>query len=338
MHNQNIGKHSTITKFLCYTILIIWGLIVVFPLYWMFITSFKLPIHVNDGPFYLPFIDFQPSLHAWKYILLELGNDTLRPYFNSIIINFFATIFSLFIGTFAAYGLSREVYRPKLVSVAFFLILLGITVFLVSVFDINVYLCSAVALAIFLLSNPKLSKKAKLSLKNSDILFWIISQRILPPVAVVIPIYILFQQINLLDTLTSLIITYTITNLPIVVWLMRDFVDTIPKELEESATIDGASKLRTLFDVILPLVTPGLASTALLLIILNWNEYLFALFLSSANSQTMPLLVAAQNATRGPQWWYMSTLIIIMIIPVLLITIILQRYIKKGLLLGAIKG
>ena len=88
----------------------------------------------------------------------------------------------------------------------------------------------------------------------------------------------------------------------------------------------------------MPLARPGLVATGLLVLILAWNEYLLALFLSTAKAQTIPLLVAAQNATRGPQWWYMSVLIIIMIVPVVLLTLVLQRFIAKGLLLGAVKG
>ena len=119
---------------------------------------------------------------------------------------------------------------------------------------------------------------------------------------------------------------------------MYDFFVSIPRDLGESAEIDGASKFRVFFEIVLPLSRPGMIATSLLVLIFSWNEYLLALFLSTANAQTMPLLVAAQNATRGPQWWYMSVLIIIMIIPVILLTLFLQRFIAKGMLLGAVKG
>jgi len=134
------------------------------------------------------------------------------------------------------------------------------------------------------------------------------------------------------------VITYVAVNLPIVVWLMRDFFESVPMDLEESASLDGASRYRVFFTIVLPLAKPGLAATFLLVLILCWNEYLIALFLSTANAQTLPLLVAAQNATRGPQWWYMSVLIIILIVPVVAVTVVLQRFITRGLLIGAIKG
>jgi multiple sugar transport system permease protein len=165
-----------------------------------------------------------------------------------------------------------------------------------------------------------------------------ISQRILPPVAVVIPLYILFQRLGMLDTRPALIITYVAANMPIVVWLMRDYLQSVPIELEECAAIDGASHYRTFWSIVLPLSMPGLVATFLFVLVFAWNEYMFALFLTSGHSQTLPLTIAAQNATRGPQWWYMSVLILIMILPVIGMAIALERYIARGLLVGAVKG
>jgi multiple sugar transport system permease protein len=149
---------------------------------------------------------------------------------------------------------------------------------------------------------------------------------------------VLFQRVGLLDTRTALVITYAATNLPIVVWLMRDYFNTNPIELEEAAVVDGASAYRVFRSITLPLSIPGPVATLLLVFIFAWNEYLVALFLSSADAQTMPLTVAAQNATRGPQWWYMSVLILIMIVPVIALAIALERIISRGLLVGAVKG
>jgi multiple sugar transport system permease protein len=205
-------------------------------------------------------------------------------------------------------------------------------------FAVPWWVAAVVALALFLLLMRAAGRAMRASLGNSDILFWIISQRILPPVVAALPIYVMFQTIGMLDTRTALIATYTTVNLPIVVWLMYDFFVTIPKDLEESASLDGASRFAIFFGIVLPLARPGLVATGLLVLILAWNEYLLALFLSSANAQTMPVLVAAQNATRGPQWWYMSVLILLMILPVIFLTLLLQRFIAKGMLLGAVKG
>jgi multiple sugar transport system permease protein len=335
---KRLGESAITTKIVVYGLLALWTSVVVFPLYWVAVTSLKEPIAVNDGPFYIPFIDFAPSLHAWRYIFFDLGNDTFRPYLNSIAIASTSTALTVLIGAMAAYALNRMTYRPSVGSVALFVLMVALAVILVVGFGVDWRLATASALVLSVLALKALSRRFVRRLGNADILFWIISQRILPPVVTAVPIYVMFQQLGLLDTHTALILTYTAANLPIVVWLLYDFFDGIPRELEESAALDGASRFRIFFDVALPLAKPGLVATTLLVLILAWNEYLLALFLSTINAQTMPLLVAAQNATRGPQWWYMSVLIILMIVPVIALTLVLQKFIARGLLVGAVKG
>jgi len=321
-----------------YLMLGFWALVVLFPLYWLLVTSFKLPVDVNNGPFYLPFVDFKPSLHAWKYILVgDLSRDTIRNYTNTIIVAPVSAGLALLLGTAAAYGLTRFTYHPRLGAILSFIGCLALAIFAITL-GAPWQITLVAALVLFLILLQTIGRRFKKSLANNDIAFWLISQRMLPPVAVVIPIYILFQRIGLLDTRAALIITYLATNLPIVVWLMRDYFQTIPIEVEECAQIDGASRYRIFWSIVLPLSVPGLVATFLFVLVFAWNEYLLALFLSGAKSQTLPLTVAAQNATRGPQWWYMSVLILIMIIPVIGMAIALERYIARGLLVGAIKG
>ena len=321
-----------------YLFLGFWTLVVLFPLYWLLITSFKLPVDVNRGPLYLPFVDFKPSLHAWDYILVgDLSRDTIRNYTNTIIVAPISAALALLLGTAAAYGLTRFTYRPRLGAILSFIGCLILAVFAITL-GAPYQIAIIAALVLFIILLQTVGRRFKKSLANNDIAFWLISQRMLPPVAVVIPIYILFQRLGLLDTRTALIITYLAVNLPIVVWLMRDYFQTIPLEVEECAQIDGASRYRIFWSIVLPLAVPGLVATFLFVLVFAWNEYLLALFLSGAKSQTLPLTVAAQNATRGPQWWYMSVLILIMIIPVIGMAIALERYIARGLLVGAIKG
>jgi multiple sugar transport system permease protein len=119
---------------------------------------------------------------------------------------------------------------------------------------------------------------------------------------------------------------------------MRDFFAALPIELEEAAAVDGASVYRIVRSIVLPVSAPSLVATFLIVLIFAWNEFLIALMLSGARMRTMPLLVAAQDATRGPQWWAMSVLIVIMILPVIVMAVILERYISRGILVGAVKG
>ncbi|SAL31676.1 carbohydrate ABC transporter permease [Caballeronia humi] len=326
------------SRVIAYALLALWSLVVLFPLYWMAITSFKLPIDVSSGPVYLPFIDFKPSLDAWHYIFVDLGPDTFRPYLNSLIIATCGTAASVFFGSMAAYALARIAYKPPVAAVGLGVVMIAALIAAVGWGGVDLRIAAAVGLAFFVLLLRPIVRRARRHLGNDDILFWIVSQRILPPVVTVIPIYLTFKSVGLLDTHLALIITYATANVPIVVWLMFDFFDGVPKEIEESAQIDGATRFAILFGIVFPLVAPGLVATSLLVLILSWNEYLFALFLTTANAQTLPLLVAAQNATRGPQWWNMSVLILIMILPVMLLTLTLQRFIVKGILVGAVKG
>jgi multiple sugar transport system permease protein len=334
---RSLFAPSPASMIVSYLLLGMWAFVVLFPLYWLVVTSLKLPLHVNQGPVYLPWVDFEPSLHAWRYILIDVGQDTFRPYLNTVVVALASSVLTLLLGATASYGLVRFTYRPRVGAILLFVVLLILAI-LATTRGVPWPLAAVSGAVTFLLLLQTIGRRFQRSLGNNDIAMWLISNRVLPPVTVVLPIYILFQNIGLLDTRTALIATYTAVNLPIAVWLMRDFFSTLPVELEESAAIDGASRYRIFWQVVLPLATPGIVATFLLVLVFTWNEYLLALFLAGANAQTMPLLVAAQNATRGPQWWYMSVLILIMIIPVILMAIALERYISRGLLIGAVKG
>jgi multiple sugar transport system permease protein len=333
---RSVDEPAPLALALVYAALVLWSLVVLIPLYWVLITAFKGPGEVDNGPFYLPFVDFRPNLHAWRFMLVE--NNTLGPYVNSVVVALGSTALAVLIGALAAYALVRIRFRVRVAAVATFLVLLLAVTVAVVTFGVPWALAVAVALALFLLALGTIGRRTRLSVENGDIEFWIISNRIMPPIVAVLPIYVMFQSLGLLDTRTALIATYTAVNLPIVVWLTRDFFAGIPIDLEESAELDGASKFRVFFTIALPLVRSGLVATFLLVLILAWNEYLLALLLSNANAQTMPVLVSAQNTTRGPQWWNMSVLIVVMIAPVIVIASVLQKHIARGLLVGAVKG
>lgn len=334
-----IGKMPIGTQLVTYTLLIAWSLFVLFPIYWVLITSFKEIADVNSGPVYLPWVDFIPSLHAWRELFVFDYEDTMRAYSNSMIIALFSTILCVLIGSMAAYALARIEYKPKFGTIMIFVLTMVGASIMIGQMGVDWRISISVALAVFFLLARTLGRRFKRHLGNGDILFWMISQRILPPIVVVVPVYIMFQNVGLLDTHLALILTYCVINLPIVIWLMFDFFSAIPKDLEESAQLDGASRFRTFLEIVLPMTKPGLAATTILVMILSWNEYLLALFISTAKAQTMPILVAAMNAgERGILWWSMSVVIITMIVPVVAMALVLQRFISKGVLLGAVKG
>jgi multiple sugar transport system permease protein len=348
---------------------------VLFPIYWVIITSFKDAAAVNQGPFYVPFVDFQPTIDAWRSqfttdadcnvpsVMRQFGllfyNSlvfvvspfvTLQPmepqickillaFTNSLVVSVASTALCVTIGAMAAYALARMQYKPKFGNIFIFVALAFVVMLATSFAGVPWWLSTTVALALFFLFVRAFGRHFKRSLGNGDILFWIISQRILPPIVVIIPIYVMFQSVGMLDTHLALIIVYAVANLPIVVWLMHDFFTNLPIELEESAQLDGATRLAVFWDIVLPLTRPGLAATTLLTLVLNWNEYLFAVFLATARVQTMPIMVAAKNAgEKGVFWWEMCAVIVVMIIPVIVMAILLTRFISRGVLLGAVKG
>ncbi len=339
----NIGQMSRGGSIVVYGLLIVWSVFALFPFYRLLVTSLKLPIDVFEGPSYLPWVDFTPNLHAWADLLDTSAEsplaETFKPYKNSVIIAFFSTALGVLIGSMAAYALARIEYKPKFGTIMMFIVIMVATAVAVGVWRIDLRIAVAVGIGLFILLARALGRHFKRSLGNGDILFWMISQRILPPIVVVVPVYMMFQSVRLLDTHIAIILTYTVVNLPIVVWLMHDFFVSIPIDLEESAQLDGASRLTVFYEIVIPLAKAGFAATTLLVLILSWNEYLVALFLSTSNAQTLPILVAGMNGgEKGILWWTMSVVIIIMIVPVISMALLLQRFISKGILLGAVKG
>lgn len=274
-----------------YVIVITWGIICIFPFYWLFTTSFKRPLDVTRGPKYVPFVDFQPIPDWWKFILNDERDKTTRYFRNSAIAASFSCVFTVILGSMAGYGLSRFRYYW-----------------------------------------------ARLGWRNDNIAFWIISQRFLPPAVLITPFLIFYNTFNLIDTHIGLIIAYTAFNLPFAVWIMRDFFNSLPIDLEESARVDGATRWQTFIRIVIPLSTPGLVTVALFSFVFAWNEYLFSLMLTNFQAITMPVYLAGMNNTKGTEWWYISALALIMVAPVLLIGLFLQRYIVRGLAAGALKG
>jgi multiple sugar transport system permease protein len=174
--------------------------------------------------------------------------------------------------------------------------------------------------------------------RNENIAYWIISQRFLPPAVLVVPFLIMYVWLSLTDTHFGIILAYTLFNIPFAVWIMRDFFNGLPIDLEESARVDGASRMQTFLRIVVPLSTPGLVTVFLFSFIFSWNEYLFALLLTDFNAITMPVYIAGQNSVRGTEWWYIAALTLVAVAPVMLIGLFLQRYIARGLVAGAVRG
>jgi multiple sugar transport system permease protein len=172
-------------------------------------------------------------------------------------------------------------------------------------------------------------------LGNQDILVWIVSQRIMPPIVTVLALFLMFKIVSenyLIDSLLGMILVYTSFNLPIAVWVMRNFLSQVPHSIEEAAMVDGASRTQIFFRIIIPMTLPSLTATFLLCFIFAWNEFLFSLILTFSDARTVPILIASQHFQRGPQWWDISALSTLAIAPVIIIALSLQRYLVRGLI------
>jgi multiple sugar transport system permease protein len=168
---------------------------------------------------------------------------------------------------------------------------------------------------------------------------WILSTRMFPAIVTAVPLFLMMRDLRLLNTKASLIIVYTAFNLPFVVWMMRGFFAEVPRDLEEAALVDGDSRLGALVRVVLPLVTPGLAATAVFCLIVCWNEFLFALVLTQTDAaMTLPLGIAGRVTQYEIKWGVMSAAGVVAMMPILIFALAMQRYLVRGLSLGAVKG
>jgi len=274
---------------LLYGVVAVWGFIVVFPLYWMITTAFKQRPDIFPFPRYIPWLQFEPTLAAFRTVLTDYRSQVVNALANSVIAAAGSALLATLLGALAGYALTRFRYR------------LG-------------------------------------RWGNDDIAFFFISQRMLPPVAVVFPFLIMYKVLRVVDNPYALAVAYTLFNLPLAVWVLRDAFRKVPIEIEESALVDGCSRWTAFLRVSLPLSAPGLAASFIICLIFAWNEFLFALVLTFRKSQTLPVLIAGQANELGSYWWIMSALAMIAVVPMIAIGIVAQRWIVRGLSAGSIKG
>ncbi|MGO3346593.1 MAG: carbohydrate ABC transporter permease [Marinomonas sp.] len=250
-----------------------------FPIFWMFITSFKTELQAISVP---PALFFEPTLDNYKVV--QERSDYLLHAMNSVITSFGSTLIALVIAIPAAY------------SMAFF---------------------------------P--GKRTK------DILLWMLSTKMLPAVGVLVPIYILFRNHGLLDSRTGLIIIFTLMNLPIIIWMLFSYFKDLPKEILEAARMDGASPWGEVVKVVLPLSVGGIASTALLSIILCWNEAFWSLNLTASNAAPLTAMIASYSSPEGLFWAKLSAASTLACAPIVVFGWFCQKQLVQGLTFGAVK-
>jgi len=254
------------------------GIVFVFPVIWMVLTSLKQANDVTTNP---PTWFFTPTLEHFTNVL----DSNITPFLlNSLMASVFSTLLVVVLATPAAYALSL---RPVA--------------------------------------------------KWSDALFFFISTKMMPPVAAVLPVYLLTVKIGMKDNIWTMVVLYTSMNLPLAIWMMRSFLLEVPREVLEAGEVDGAGLITSIRKIVLPIVSPGLAATALICFIFTWNEFFLAVNLTDTNASTAPIFLLGFISGRGPFLADLSAAATLLSLPVLLAGWVAQNKLVRGLSMGAVK-
>ncbi len=252
----------------------------VFPIGYLFLTSFKPP----DLTFAIPPVwFFTPTLQNYQEVFA--GGAFSKYFANSLIVASTTTAIALVLGSFAGYGFARFRFRGA----------------------------------------------AWLRLAS-------LVPQMLPPITIIVPLYVLFNSLKLIDTLPALIVSYLTFSIPLSIWMMTGFFADVHPELEESAMIDGCTRLQAMLRISLPIVAPGLAATAILSFIYCWNEFLYAVILTGRDARTLPVTITSFMTNKAILWGRIAASGSLVLVPVILFALLAQRYLVRGLSRGAIKG
>ncbi len=271
------GRRSRLHRFAVYALIVVVLIVMLFPFYWMILTSFRSQV-ANTSP--VPVWIFEPTLANYQNVIRQ--NNFLRYTWNSLVIAVLSTGFGLVLGLPAAYSIAR--------------------------------------------------------FKQNGLAMAILIARLTPYITYLVPWYIAFRALKMIDTFTALTLTHLIVGLPLIVWIMISFFEDVPVELEEAAMVDGAGRLSTFFRIVLPVSVPGIVAASILAFIFSWNQFLFSLVLSGPNTKPVPVAVFNFISYGQIDFGGLGAAAVLITLPVVLLTLLIQRYIVSGLTMGAVKG
>ena len=179
---------------------------------------------------------------------------------------------------------------------------------------------------------------ARFKTGGRNLAFWVLSQRMLPPIAIVFPLFLMMRIIRWIDTYQVMILFYTTFNLPFVIWMLRSYFIEVPVDVEESALVDGCTRIGALFRVVLPMTLPGLIATAVFAYIFAWTEFLFAVIFSRSRVFTVPVAVSTYFGSEGQLWGEAGVMAVLSMVPIFVIGLSVQKHFARGLTLGSVKG
>ncbi|UPJ63734.1 carbohydrate ABC transporter permease [Bradyrhizobium sp. 191] len=254
-------------------------LLFLFPVYWLFMISFKTP----DEIYHVPPLWIPGQIQFSNYYVLFKDGDVLAI-LNSLIVAGVSSGVAIVLGTLCAYSLAR------------------------------------------------------FGTGGENLAMWIISQRMIPPIAVVFPIFLIYVYFGLVDGYFGLILLYTAFNLPYVIWMMRGYIVDVPLELEESALVDGLNRWEVIWKVVFPMVRPGLMATSVFTFVFAWNDFLFALVLTRTEVITFPVMLTHYFGGQSNFWAKIAAMSVLGTLPIFVAVSVIQRYLVRGISLGAVKG
>ena len=309
---HSIVEPTPLAKRVSGVIIVIYALITMVPLAWIFATGFKTP---SDSISYPPKILFEPSLEGYVNLFTTRTRQTPE---------YMATLPP-------PTTWYDELVRSRKMVIA------GPSKFGERFTNSVIIGFGSTFLSVFLGTLAAYGfSRFKVPLKD-DLLFFILSTRMMPPIAVAIPIFLMYRNLGLSDTHLGMILLYTAVNISLAVWLLKGFMDEIPREYEEAAMIDGYTRLQAFRKVVLPQAMTGIASTAIFCLIFAWNEYAFALLLTSGTAQTAPPFIPTIIGEGGLDWPAVAAGATIFLIPVLGFTILLRKHLLRGIPFGAVR-
>jgi multiple sugar transport system permease protein len=309
---HSIVEPSRLAKRAAVVIVILYALISMIPLIWIVLTSFKTP---PDSISYPPKILFQPSLEGYVNLFTTRTRQT-----------------SSFIATLPP----AETWYDRLVRLRN-MVIAGPSKYLPRYINSLIIGFGSTFLAVVLGTLTAYGfSRFKVPLKD-DLLFFILSTRMMPPIAVAIPVYLMYRELGLTDTKLGMILLYTAVNVSLAVWLLKGFIDEIPREYEEAAMIDGYTRLQAFRKVVLPQAATGIAATAIFCLIFAWNEYAFAVLLTSGEAQTTPPFIPFIIGEGGQDWPAVAAGTTLFLIPIVAFTILLRKHLLRGITFGAVR-
>ena len=312
----SIVEPSALSKRIAAGVVVLYALLTLVPLAWIVLTAIKSPPDsISYPPKVLPYVHFEPTIEGFCNLFTTRSRQT--PQYIA--------------GLPPASNACEELARSKN------MVVVSESRYVPRFVNSIIIAFGSTALAVFLGTLAAYGfSRFRVPLKD-DLLFFILSTRMMPPIAVAIPIYLMYRELGLQDTRLGMILLYTSVNVSLAVWLLKGFIDEIPREYEEAAMIDGYTRLQAFRKVVLPQATTGIAATAIFCMIFAWNEYAFAVLLTSGDAQTAPPFIPIIIGEGGQDWPAVAAGTTLFLIPIVVFTVLLRKHLLRGITFGAVR-